>query len=526
VRIAFLPLDNRPVTRDAFLALAAAAGVDVVTPLRDRLGSLKSPADVDELWAWVNTEGAQADLFIGSAEMLVYGGLVPSRVGRESLDRCLTLVGRLRDARKRAPHRRLFLTASNLRLPSVADSTEEPGYWAVYGPDIFTHSYHNDRAARTHDPKSRALADAARARIPAAVLADVRSRRARNLAVLLTLVDLAADGILDALLVGQDDAAEYGWTRRDLGAVEAAILERRAAHRAWVTYGTDELAVRLLARAMIEARGSRPRVRVVYSHPDNIAAIPRYEGQAVDATVTSHIETVGSRRTSGEADLILFVHNFPGAQEEAPYQRPYDARTLDAFLGALAAAASRGPCALADVRYSNGADRILVGRLLASAWPPGLRAYGGWNTLSNTLGMALAQALLVRDDAGRSFTALRLLDDWAYQADIRQRLAADILPRYLGASSQDLGEAYPACRDAARAWLVGDFVPPLERCLGCGIEIDRVEFPWRRLFNIELGIRVRGNGSPASAAPASGPTTRPGPAAPRIDRAGAPDANR
>ena len=51
------------------------------------------------------------------------------------------------------------------------------------------------------------------------VLADVRSRRARNLTVLLTLVDLAADGVLDALLIGQDDAAEYGWTRRDLRAV-------------------------------------------------------------------------------------------------------------------------------------------------------------------------------------------------------------------------------------------------------------------------------------------------------------------
>ncbi len=223
-----MPLDDRPVTRDAFLALAAAAGFEVATPPRDRLGWLKRPADVEALWAWVEQDGAGADVLIASAEMLIYGGLVPSRIGRESLDRCLGFVRRWREARARAPHRRLYLTASNLRLPSTADSTEEPEYWEAYGPEIFAHSFHDDRAARTGDPESRELAEAARRRIPPAVLADVRSRRARNLAVLLTLVDLAAARTLDALLVGQDDAAEYGWTRRDLDAVETAIAERGA----------------------------------------------------------------------------------------------------------------------------------------------------------------------------------------------------------------------------------------------------------------------------------------------------------
>jgi hypothetical protein len=490
MRIAFVPLDDRPVTRDAFLAFAAAAGFEVATPARDPLGWLKRPADVEALWAWVEQDGAGADVLIASAEMLIYGGLVPSRIGRESLDQCLGFVRRWREAKARAPRRRLYLTASNMRLPSTADSTEEPEYWEAYGPEIFAHSFHDDRATRTGDPESRELAAAARRRIPPAVLADVRSRRARNLAVLLTLVDLAAERTLDALLVGQDDAAEYGWTRRDLDAVETAIAERGAGDRAWVTYGTDELAVRLLARAAAGARGVRPRVRVVYSCPDNVAAIPRYEGQAVDRTVTSHIETAGGRRTEENADLTLLVHNFPGAQMEAPHQRPYDPAALNPFFATLAEAAARGSCALADVRYSNGADRTLVARLLGAPWPANLHAYGGWNTLSNTLGMALAQALLVPGGGGRPFTALRLLDDWAYQAEIRQRLAAEVLPRHPGARAQDLGDAYAACQDAARMWLAQDFVPPVARCLGCRIEIERVEFPWRRLFNVELGLRV------------------------------------
>ena len=43
-------------------------------------------------------------------------------------------------------------------------------------------------------------------------------------------------------------------------------------------------------------------------------------GQALDHTVTSHIATAGGRRVARGEELLLFVHNFPGAQEEAPHQ--------------------------------------------------------------------------------------------------------------------------------------------------------------------------------------------------------------
>ena len=394
MKIAFLPADGRPITRDAFLALAEIGGLEVLTPPREWLGQLKTPANLDRLWQWIDGPAVEADVLIASAELTIYGGLVPSRIGHEPLDRLLALAGRWREVRRRAPHRRVLLAASNLRLPSTSDATEEPMYWGTYGAEIFTYSFHSDRYAQTHDFASRGEADTAKAKVPPQVLADVRSRRARNLAVLLTLVDLAADGVLDALLIGQDDAAEYGWTRRDLRAVDTAIRERGASRRAWVTSGTDELAARLLGRAVVAARGGSPRVRVVYSYPDNRGGIPRYEGQGLDQTVTSHIETAGCRRAQDEADLTLFIHNFPGAQDEASRQRIQDARELDGFLQSIAEASMRGPCGLADVRYANGADRTLITRLLAAAWVDEPRAYGGWNTASNTLGMVLTQTLL------------------------------------------------------------------------------------------------------------------------------------
>ena len=491
MRIAFLPLDDRPVTRGAFLRLAAIAGVEVATPPRALLGGRRVPADVEALWAWIDTGGAEADLLIASAELLIYGGLVPSRIGDESLDRCLALAGKFAGLRRRAPDRRLWLSASNLRLPSAPDASEEPEYWAEYGPQIFAYSYHADRFAQTGDPDSRRRAADAQAAIPRKVLADMTARRARNLTVVLSLVDQAGRGDLDGLLIGQDDAAEFGLTRRDLRAIEAAVAERDASSRAWVTYGTDELAVRLLARAVLAATGPAPAIRVVYAYPENRDAIPRYEGQSLDRTVTSHIATTGCRRVEAGEAVTLFVHNFPDAQEEAPAQEPYDADLLAPFLRAVASAAARGQrFGIADVRYSNGADRTLVQRLLEAPAAYGALAFGGWNTSSNTIGMVLAQLLLPSGPGAQSFTILRFLDDWAYQAGVRQRLASEIVPRYPGAAPHRLGPAQGPCVEAARAWLEREYVPPLERCFGRRITITRVGFPWERLFEVDLEVTV------------------------------------
>jgi hypothetical protein len=122
--------------------------------------------------------------------------------------------------------------------------------------------------------------------------------------------------------------------------------------------------------------------------------------------------------------------------------------------------------------------------------------------MSNALGMALAQALLsaepavgragagTSEHANREFTILRLLDDWGYQANVRQRLAREVLPRFPGAGSPDIGPAYGACAEAARRWLQETCVPPVAASFGVPIEVGPVGFPWNRLFHVALDIRV------------------------------------
>ena len=92
------------------------------------------------------------------------------------------------------------------------------------------------------------------------------------------------------------------------------------------------------------------------------------------------------------------------------------------------------PIGFADNRYSNGAD-IVLGEYMAvqagnSTCPLDMTrfAYAGWNTDGNTLGTVISNTLLLHmfSEGHQStfFNTLRILEDWHWQAGLRQELVA------------------------------------------------------------------------------------------------------
>src|SRR5579871_3749721 len=83
-KVAFVPLDDRPVTLQLPRMLGAIAGVSVIVPPATNLGHYLEPGKPDAILAWLaSNETADAGAFVTSLDMLVYGGLVASRVPGE-----------------------------------------------------------------------------------------------------------------------------------------------------------------------------------------------------------------------------------------------------------------------------------------------------------------------------------------------------------------------------------------------------------------------------------------------------------
>ena len=142
------------------------------------------------------------------------------------------------------------------------------------------------------------------------------------------------------------------------------------------------------------------------------------------------------------------------------------------------------PVALADLAAANGGDDELMRMLAREGLLPRLASYAAWNTAANAAGTCIAHAMLRERAAERSlFTAHRILEDWAYQADIRQRAAE--LAKSVGCTL-DRGEG----ENQLAAFAQRELEQYLARwALPGPVCIERVGFPWHRFFEIDLSLK-------------------------------------
>lgn len=488
-RIVALPVDGRPVVRAQVQALVAAAGWELSMPAADALGHLRRPADRERLAQWLDAEAPGAAGFVLSLDMLVYGGLVPSRFipdELEALRRRLALLPALKTACPDAP---VYAFAATMRISNNDVNEEEKEYWSEYGSKIWRWSYLSDRAAMLGDPGDLAAAQAAGEAIPAHVREDYLATRARNLALVEHVLDLVADGTIARLVLPQDDTAEFGFNIAERRRLEARVAELGLGDRVAIYPGADEVMHTLCARMVGMLEGRTPlSFHLHCSDPAQVGELRAlYEDRPLLAAVASQVDAVGGRIASGpdDADLILAIHTSGPAQGDWAMQRPLPAPAPLApdWLAALAAWHADGkPVAVADLAYANGGDPVMVGALERALPLRALAAYAGWNTASNSLGGLLAQCVLAHGSYGatanRAILCLRLLEDLVYQAIVRQAVR-------LGAQEATLpapvlrGRVTQAFASHADAWARGH---------GLGFSVGNVYLPWDRSFEIGIDL--------------------------------------
>jgi len=492
-QVLFLPLDDRPVTRDAVLDLAAAAGIPVRTPDRSLLGNRDRAADVHAVWSWMHSQmdkGARPAACVAAAEMLCFGGLVASRTSPRHWRNLLPWLDQTYALAARVP---TYLSAVIPRTPVSSGCKEDASYWEAHGEALRAYSLAADHFAWMGDAGAGRQVAAALEAIPAGVIEAVLQHRRRHLLLNAELIAAAARQNVRALVIGQDDTTAGGLSRLDREALErlAKVLDARTVT---LTAGADELGALLFARWLNEAAGLTPAVRVVYTYPHAMDRVPAYESTPLAETVREHIEAAGCRVAAAGEEILLWVHNFEEEQQREAREQPgpeVPAERISTLLAEARAATGRdGVAALADVRFANGADATLVERLLGEPHFARIAAYAGWNTASNSLGSAVAQAVTVLhlrrftvpgdDGAAWRMLVTRLLDDWGYQAVVRPRLAE--LVHEQDGDVRALGALTREAEEASLSLFREKVLPPLEQSLGMTVPLRRVSFPWGRLF--------------------------------------------
>jgi len=466
-------------------------------PPREHLGWYTRPGECDAIIDWL--AHCRADRFVVSADMLCYGGLVASRTPSVEADLALKRLDSLRELRRRRPGSVIYAFGIVMRLGTTVTDAESLSLHLGLGE----YSQLVDRVQRLGETDLQPQLDSVTSRLGPDALAQYLAIRRRSHAINRALIRLAADGVIDHLILAQEDSAPVGIHVPELLALRAQVDEFRVADRVAIHPGADEVGMVLMARHHVAA-GRPPLIAVEYASPEGAAVIPRFEHQPISQTVESQIRAAGARVTQHESDAALVIHTPIGAQSDIaeappPGLSPALAAQAEAVAARTRAISANGvPVGLADLAYCNGADPELVAALQRGG-AGHLAAFAGWNTAANTLGTVIAQLCIAAsvsgdalpnaagNDAARDFIACRFVDDYGYQSHVRT-LAGE-LAASIGANPFMLADRGPEVEQFVREQLEPFSHLTYSDLLGAPsafAERIRVSLPWQRLFEVEV----------------------------------------
>ena len=170
-RIAFIPIDNRPVCYQLPKQIASLDRQnDIMLPNVSLLGNLNKIADVEGLFLWLELI-ENVDIIILSLDTIAYGGLIPSRRSNDTFEQVKERIDRLCSilAKKSA---KVYAFSSIMRISNNNINEEEKEYWAQYGQRIFEYSYNLHKMEKNCAGDNMLACNCAATRIPENILQD------------------------------------------------------------------------------------------------------------------------------------------------------------------------------------------------------------------------------------------------------------------------------------------------------------------------------------------------------------------
>ena len=266
---------------------------------------------------------------------------------------------------------------------------------------------------------------------------------------------MAKRKIFNTLIFSKDDCAEYGFNVQ-----EARELEKLGG---FVKTGADEIPLTLLARSI----KGKLKVAPIFLEPDCKDLISNYEDVSIEKSVKGQLNLAGCDICEPcDADILLYVNNFKDKQGEIVMKV-----FTEQFGGEFKTPDKN--FMIADVRFANGADNAFVKKLFENDLNENFYGYAAWNTSANSLGSLICGAKVkyfaksFDKSAFQKLQTVRFLDDWAYQANVRQNLKTPDVDKI----TAEMRHYENVVFDKLKSKYKIDY-----------------KFPWNRLFEVEICI--------------------------------------
>lgn len=500
-KIIYVPIDGRPCNLFQVVQVAEKLGYEILTPPEEFIGTRTNRGDVEGMWKWLEETAPQADAAVLSTDALLYGSLVASRTHGLEKQTIMERAQRFKTFHENFPYLPIYVIGTIMRTPAYNFKGEVP-YYETHGAKIFQYTALIDKQEMgllTGGDKRKLKK--LEADIPKEYLDDWFMRRAKNSDANELFIEYTRAGIFQYFLLGCDDSARFSQTHRESRKL-TELSSDMGKTVVQVTSGADELGMLMVARAINYDRNLTPFVSVEYNLGTGAETWPSYCNEPIGVSIDAAIIAAGGLQIPAHerADLVIAVNTrdngktFESANEKKnKLKNRGDVKTFVKILRELTE--KNYPVAVADISFSNGADNSLMNQIKRDGLQYKIRAYGGWNTATNSSGFLIGSGVLtpmMNDKDVAEILTTRYLDDWIYQANVRQEIVA--------ASYGIAGEGTPSN--------LGEKLPPLEKLLNermkeftaknlllpsqWRLEDLKVTLPWQRTFECDPRFKLVG----------------------------------
>lgn len=489
-----IPLDERPCNR-VFPQMITYSNteVELLVPPINVLGDKKQPAQVSKIKDFLYENIRDVDNLIISLDMILYGGLIPSRIHYLKKEELLERLNIIKKLKAVNPKCKVYAFQCIMRAPDYDSSEEEPDYYDEYGSALFRRKYLIDLKNRQGlvEAQQRELDSIV---IPDNIVNDYELRRDINTLMNIEVLNFLEKEIIDFLVIPQDDSSPFGYTAIAQKKVIDEIKKRSLDMKVMVYPGADEVAMSLLTRAYHDYLNIEPKVYAFYASVLGPTIIPKYEDRPMLESLKYHVRVCKSKlvKDIDKADIVLAI-NCPGKimQESFVSENEKDVsytsyRCLLDFSNQIRDYIDQGyKVALCDSAFSNGGDLQLIRYLDELDVLDKLISYAGWNTNCNSLGTTLSQAVM-----GYNINHLcyRIIEDVFYQTIVRKDVVDNELPK-LGLSYYEFKDRQCDVENIIKDKLQ-NYYNSLKISHKHLVNINTISMPWHRMFEIAMEIEV------------------------------------
>jgi len=479
-KITVIPLDSRP-CNTSWLEKLVNTEVELVVYPKELCGNLINGASIDSMINFLDHHIMTTDYLIISADGLCSGGLVQARLGNIDLNEVLEKISILNKYKQKNKNLQIYLFDTIMRTSITAYDEESEFYWSKmneYSKLLGLVYFLNKEEDKE---KLQELKNS----IPKKIIETYHRAREVKHNLNKHFIELASKKIIDYMILLQEDSMPNGVQKIEQIKLLDLINEYNIADKVKFYNGTDEGAVVLIGKILLEEIDKKPKVYIHLPNPLAINKVMPFEDLLLSENIINMFDTIGLIKTENyrEADFILSIYletndynlSINTTEEIKPKKNKeylQYIKELNEFI------AQNKRVAFVDLLFPNGGSIDLLKDINFL----GLSVYSAWNTASNCLGSCLCEIASIYSNptsTTKKFMIERLLDDCIYQYIVRRIINSKYISK--GYNIHNLGDNTQIVLDDIKSEmekyspLIGEFK-------------YNIILPWNRTFEIDIEV--------------------------------------